>query len=155
AIVSGGNHGLLDGGGYLMGALIPGQLRFRVGASEQSSGGYLYNSTTREMEDNQYRVGGNFSIFYTPAPDLEVGFISTVQKYQDGGARLNSLAAPDPYTVASDVPGRQIRTTDMQALRVAYKGAGYQFLSVTTRRNWKLDPYQFDLDFTALPGNDT
>src|SRR5882672_970625 len=154
ATADGGNHGLLNAGGYLMGALVPGQLRFRIGATEQSSGGYLYNSTHREREDDQYRIGGNFSLFYTPTPDWDMGFISSVQKYQDGGSRLNSLFAPDPYTVSSDVAGRMERSTDMQALRVGFKGAGYQVLSVTTRRSWSLDPYQFDLDFTAAPGND-
>jgi iron complex outermembrane receptor protein len=149
----GGNYGQLNSGGYLMGALIPGQLRFRVGVSEQTSGGVIYNDFRREQEDNQQRVGGNFSVFYTPTPDWEVGFISSVQKYQDGGARMNSLTAADPYVVSSDYPGRMIRNTDMEALRVATKQSGVQILSVTARRNYNLSPYEFDLDFSPFPGN--
>jgi iron complex outermembrane receptor protein len=149
----GGNHGMINTGGYLMGALIPGQLRFRVGVDEESFGGVVYNSFQRKMDDSIYRVGGNFSVFYTPTPDWDIAFVSDVHKYQNGAPRENSLFAPDPYVSSSDVVGRTNLLTDQEALRVGYKVSGLQFLSVTARRSFDIDPADLDLDFTSAPGS--
>jgi iron complex outermembrane receptor protein len=149
----GGNHGMINTGGYLMGALVPGELRFRVGVDEEMFGGVIYNSFYRKMDDSIYRVGGNFSMFYTPTKDLDIDFVSDVHKYQNGAPRENSLAAPDPYVSSSDFQGRTNLLTDQEALRVGYKMQGLQFLSVTTRRSFNIDPADVDLDFTSTPGS--
>jgi iron complex outermembrane receptor protein len=149
----GGNHGLLNSGGYLMGALLPGELRFRFAADEEMFGGVIHNSTFRKMDDSIYRVGGNFSLFYTPTPNWDIAFVSDVHKYQNGAPRENSLFAPDHYETSSDFQGRTNLLTDQEALRVGYKMSGIQLLSVTTRRSFNIDPADVDLDFTSTPGS--
>jgi iron complex outermembrane receptor protein len=149
----GGNHGTINSGGYLMGALIPGELRFRVGADQAMYGGSIYNSLYRKMDDTVYRVGGNFSLFYTPTPDWDIAFVSDVHKYQNGAPRENAIDAPDPYVSSSDFQGRTNLLTDQQALRVATKMDHLQFLSVTSRRSFNIDPADVDLDFSSTPGN--
>jgi iron complex outermembrane receptor protein len=150
----GGNHGMLNTGGYLMGALIPGELRFRVGVDEEMFGGVIYNSFYRKMDDSIYRIGGNFSVFYTPTPDWDIAFVSDVHKYQNGAPRENAIDAPDHYVTSSDFQGRTNLLTDQEALRIGYKAAEHlQFLSVTSRRSFNIDPADVDLDFSSTPGN--
>jgi iron complex outermembrane receptor protein len=149
----GGNHGLINTGGYMMGALIPGELRFRVGVSEESFGGVIHNSATHRFDDTLYRVGGNFSVFYTPTPNWDIAVVSEVRKFEDGAPRENKITAPDPYVVSSDFPGRTDLMTDQEALRVGYKSGDLQFLSVTARRDFNINPADIDLDFTQTPGN--
>jgi iron complex outermembrane receptor protein len=153
AFAEGGNHGMLNAGGYLTGALVPGQLRFRFAADEESFGGVIHNNFYRKMDDSILRVGGNFSVFYTPTPDWDIGFISDVHKYQNGAPRENSLFAPDHYETSSDFQGRTNLLTDQEAIRVGYKMNNIQFLSVTTRRSFNIDPADVDLDFTSTPGS--
>ncbi|HXX94265.1 MAG TPA: TonB-dependent receptor, partial [Planctomycetota bacterium] len=142
----GGNHGLVNSGGYLMGALIPGQLRFRVGVSEEDFGGVVYNQATRRFDDTLYRAGGNFALFYTPDARWDIAFESTVHKYEDGAPRQNLLSTPDRYTYDVGFAGKTNLMTDMEALRVGYKLPGIQILSVTARRNFNIAPADVDLD---------
>ena len=41
------------------------------------------------------------------------------------------------------------------SLRIKNSGESFDFLSVTYGRNWKLNPYHFDLDFSPNPGSES
>lgn len=127
-------------------------LGFRIGGRYDSRDGYLRNPLTGERVDDQDHWGVNGGLFWKPAPGWEVSLTAAYDEFDNGAPRLVSLDRTTGfYTVTSDTAGRQNLTTDNEALRVSYDGSGWKFLSVTSRRNWDLDPYVADLDFTAIP----
>jgi len=127
-------------------------LGFRLGGQWESRDGYLTNPLTGEQVDDFEHWGLNGGLFWKPAAGWDVSFTAGYDEFDGGAPRLVSLHRMDGfYSVTSDTPGEQHLVTDNQALRVAYEADTWKFLSVTSRRNWDLDPYKADLDFTALP----
>ncbi len=143
--------------GHLMGPLTSdGSLGFRLGGQYDERDGYLKNPFTGDRPDSERHWGANGGLFWKPSQDLEISLTGSYDKYNDGAPRLTSLGRTTGfYTVTSDVPGEQKRNMDNEALRIAYEGSDYRFLSVTAHRRFNLDPYTTDLDFTAVPGGFT
>jgi iron complex outermembrane receptor protein len=148
-----GNHDSYSANAAFAAPLVEKALAVRLGAGWAQNDGYLKNGFLGGPADEQERYGGHLAAFWTPDARWDVSVTLAGDRYDDGAPRLNSLSAPDPYVVNSDVPGRLGLETDMQALRVAYRAEGVDFLAVTARRRWDADPYEFDLDFSPLPGN--
>lgn len=138
--------------GYLMGAIVPDVLGFRIGAAHDSHEGYLKNTATGLGVDHQQHRGINSGLFYTPAPFWEINATISYDEYNDGAPRLTSLDRSGGfYTVSSNVAGKQERRVNNEAIRVSYDDDNVRFLSVTSHRGFALDPYTIDLDFTAAP----
>lgn len=127
-------------------------LGFRFGGQWEERDGYLHNPMTGERVDSYEHWGLHGGLFWKPAPGWEVSLTAAWDEHDGGAPRLTSLDAPVGfYEVTSDTRGRQHLTTDNQALRLSYEADTWKFLSVTSRRNWDLDPYVADLDFSAFP----
>lgn len=137
--------------GWLMGPIVGEELGFRIGGQYDSRDGYLWNPILKDHVDDQEHWGVNGGLFWKPARGWEVSLTASYDDYNDGAPRLTSLDRNDFYEVNSNVRGEQKRQTDNEALRVSYEAEKWKFLSVTSRRNWDLDPYIADLDF--LPSN--
>lgn len=146
-----GSYESHDFDGWLMGPLVKDTLFFRVGGQFDSREGYLWNPDTKDHVDDQEHWGVNAGLFWKPAEGWEISLTAGYDEYHDGAPRLTSLDRKNFYEVRSDVVGEQHRVVDNQALRVAYENEDWKFLSVTSRRNWDLDPYITDLDFTPDP----
>lgn len=149
-----GSYESLDANAYVMGPLVEDKLYLKLGGSYSERNGYLYNPTLQTHVDDQEHASGSGTLYWRPGPGWEVRLSANVDKFDDGAPRLNPLAG-DPYRVNSDVRGEARQRSDSQALRVSYEGDHYNFLSVTSRRHWEMDPYIFDLDFGPFPGNDS
>ena len=57
----------------------------------------------------------------------------------------------NPFKVQSNFHGKTKQFIDTGALKIRYLAKAFEVLSVTARRNWKLDPYKHDLDLTSAP----
>lgn len=146
-----GSYEVHDAEGYLMGPIVNDVLHFRLGGQFDSRQGYLYNPVLNKRADDQEHWGLQGGLFWEPADGWEVSLTGGYDEFNDGAPRLTSLDRSDFYEVESDVDGAQHRTVDHQALRIAYESDSWRFLSVTSRRNFDLDPYLTDLDFTRDP----
>jgi len=147
-----GSFGARRAEGWVV-APLPGEtgsFRFRTAFDE--SDGYLTNPTFGRTTDFLESRVFDGAVFLNVGPDWEVGLIVGGGTQDDGAPRLTSLDRTTGfYTVTSDVAGEMSREFDHQALRVAYEGDDFRFLSVTSRRYHEMLPTTNDLDFTSVP----
>ncbi len=150
-----GSYESFMGDGMVMGPLVEDVLYLKLGGSHSQRNGFLYNSTLGTHPDDQQHTSGSGTLYWRPGPGWEVRLSAAADQFDDGDVRLTPLGADDPFEVASDVHGESKQRSNSQALRIAYEGDAYTFLSVTSRREWELDPYHFDLDLGPFPGNES
>ena len=140
---------------YIMGPLNDdNSLSFRVGGHYFERDGYLTNPFLGISPDNQDHLSGAGSIYWNISDNWEISLSASYDDYNDGASRLTSLAS-DPFVLNSDIRGSSQQSAESQSLRMAYENDTLKFLSVTSRRNWEMSPYYFDLDFSPNPGNDS
>ncbi|NCG28133.1 MAG: TonB-dependent receptor [Verrucomicrobiales bacterium] len=140
---------------YIMGPLNDDNtLSFRLGGQYFERDGYLNNSLLGISPDNQEHRSGAGSIYWKLSDNWEISLSASYDNYDDGISRLTSLGS-DPFTLNSDVRGSSQQDAQSQSLRMSYESDELNFLSVTSRRNWEISPYHFDLDFSPNPGNDS
>lgn len=149
-----GSYEAFNADGYVMGPIVQDQLYIKFGGSFSKRNGYLYNPTLATHPDDQQHASGSGTIYWRPGPGWEVRVSGTFDQFDDGAPRLTPLAG-DPYETTANVHGTSNQRANSQAIRVTYENSDYKFLSVTSRRNWEIDPYAFDLDFGPFPGNDS
>ena len=150
-----GNYDTKSLDSYIMGPLNDdNSLSFRIGGQYFERDGYLTNSLLGISPDNQEHISGAGSIYWNLSDNWEISLSASYDNYDDGISRLTSLSG-DPFTLNSDVRGSSKQNAQSQSLRMSYQGDELNFLSVTSRRNWEISPYHFDLDFGPNPGNDS
>jgi len=150
-----GNYDTRSLDSYIMGPLNDdNSLSFRLGGQYFERDGYLTNSLLGISPDNQEHVSGSGSIYWNLSDNWEISLSASYDNYDDGISRLTSLSG-DPFTLNSDVRGSSKQNAQSQSLRMSYQSDELNFLSVTSRRNWEISPYHFDLDFGPNPGNDS
>ncbi len=88
---------------------------------------------------------------WTPDDNWDVRVTATADRFNDG-IGLVSLAG-DPRQTMSDFPGTLKEGVNGESLRISREGSGLALTSVTTRRDFQLDPFRFDIDFNPITGN--
>ena len=141
--------------GNLMGPLNDeNTISYRLGFNHYESDGIIYNPFLGVSSDTKDQQSFNGTIYFNPNDDLEISLSASFDDFDDGSHRLTPLSG-DPFTLSSDVLGSSIQETETLSLRVKNSGDSIDFLSVTSGRNWDLNPYYFDLDFSSNPGNES
>ena len=136
---------------YVNGALIEDKLFFTLGGSYAQSDGYLYNSFLNNTPDNEAHLSGRASLIWKPTPFWDISLIVQGEDYQDGNPHITSINSVNPLEIQSGENGKLEQSSNMEALRINYEKEGFQFLSVTSRRDWELNPFLIDGDFTPIP----
>ncbi len=141
--------------GNLMGPLNENNtISYRLGFNHYESDGFIYNPFLGVPSDTKDQQSFNGTIYFNPNDNLEISLSASFDDFDDGSSRLVPLSG-DPYILSSDILGSSIQETETMSLRVKKMGDSIDFLSVTSGRNWDLDPYYFDLDFSSNPGNES
>ena len=148
--VEGGNYDYLAVNGNISGPLVQNQLAFSLAGAYSKRNGFLENVFLHTRPDNQEYSGGRGSLVWTPSNAWNISFTGSVDSFDDGTGRVVLLDA-EPFTVQSDLHGETKQFIDTEALKIRYLAEAYEVLSVTARRNWKLDPRTQDLDLTSAP----
>jgi len=73
-----------------------------------------------------------------------------VHNNRDGVQRFVSLAG-DPFEVAFDFDGRTRIQGDIEALRIARVFNDVRLIAISSRRDWRLSPYEADFDYSPEP----
>src|SRR5262249_23046574 len=84
--------------------------------------------------------------------DWEVALTAAGEDINDGSQRIVPLSGK-PFQTASDFDGTTDINANSQALRIAHAEPGFTVTSITARRDWELDPFTLDIDFSPVPGN--
>lgn len=148
-----GSYDLIEGDGYIMGPLVKDKLFLKLGGGYAERDGYLKNTTLRNRPDEQEHQSALGALIWKPNDRWDVTLSGSWDQFRDGAHRLTPLAG-NPFHTNANLKGQSDQDSNSQALRVKYQGRDVDFLSVTSRRRWQLDPYFFDLDFSPAPAAD-
>ena len=141
--------------GSLMGPLNDeNTISYRLGISHYERDGVLNNPFLNIAPDFQDHLSYSGSLYWNPNDNLEISLSASFDDFNDGAHRLTPLGQ-DPFTLNSDIVGSSIQESESMSLRIKNSGEFFDFLSVTYGRNWKLNPYHFDLDFSPNPGSES
>lgn len=141
--------------GSLMGPLNDeNTISYRLGISHYERDGVLNNPFLNIAPDFQDHLSYSGSLYWNPNDNLEISLSASFDDFNDGAHRLTPLGQ-DPFTLNSDIVGSSIQESESMSLRIKNSGESFDFLSVTYGRNWKLNPYHFDLDFSPNPGSES
>ena len=139
--------------GTLMGPLNDeNTISYRLGVNHYERDGFLFNPFLGTSPDHKNQLSFNGSIFFNPNDNLEISVSASLDDFNDGAHRLTPLTG-DPFIVSSDVAGESKQESESFSLKINNRGDLIDFLSVTSSKNWELNPYVFDLDFSSNPGN--
>lgn len=132
------------------GALINDELYFNIGGTYKQREGFLYNEFLNITPDNVENFSGNMALTWIPNQNLEIRLSAGLEDFDFGASRFVRLDSTDFYTVNSNDEEQLQQRSDYQALRVAYQFKDSELLSVSSRKTWKMQPREADLDLTPV-----
>ena len=135
----------------VQGPLVKGALNLSLTGQYSTSDGFIQNTFLQSHADEREGFNGRASMRWTPNDNWDVRFTATADRFNDG-IGLVSLAG-NPRQTRSDFPGELDEGVNSQSLRIGGAWSGVELTSVTARRDFHLDPFKFDLDFSPLTGN--
>jgi iron complex outermembrane receptor protein len=113
--------------------------------------GYLRNVFRGTRPDYENHVAGRVVARLLLRSDLEIVASVAVHNSRDGVQRFVPLEGDDPFEVEFDFDGRTRIQGDSEALRVAQTFGDVRLISITSRRDWRLSPYEADFDYSPVP----
>ncbi len=138
------------------GPLRPDQLYFGVSGMWENNEGYMINAETDEDDAGEMkRYNGRFTLRHTPSDAFSVSLVADAMKNEDKIGVYRFETGPyitDPYTVRHEQTDWSDENGNGQALKIKYQGSGFEFLSVTGRRDY-VNNNQQDYDCTSDPMN--
>lgn len=129
------------------------QFGFSLSGYYSRRDGFLHNGLLNTRPDYQDALAGRFALHWKPTEQLEVQFIVSGQSFDDGAQAFTNTDST-PLEIEHSFGGVTQATSDVQALRIRYSGDDAIFTSISARRDFRLDPASFDLDFSSVPGID-
>ncbi|TBR60653.1 ligand-gated channel [Westiellopsis prolifica IICB1] len=128
----------------LSNAVIPDKLGFRFAGVYSGRDGLVDNVFLDRTVGERSQLVGRAQFLWTPTPEWNVSF-NTYANYTDSG---NPTFVPrnsdDPFKSEQTVDGHARVSSDTQALKVNYDGAGFQVTSITARRFTNQDNFLGD-----------
>jgi iron complex outermembrane receptor protein len=112
--------------------------------------GYLHNTFLDTHPDYQNHVAGRLLARLVFSRDWEVTASVEVHNNRDGVQRFVALAG-DPFDVRFDFDGRTRIQGDIEALRVTRVFGNVRVIMISSRRDWRLNPYEADFDYSSEP----
>ena len=112
--------------------------------------GFLHNTFLDTHPDYQNHVAGRFLARLAPNTEWDVTASVEVHNNRDGVQRFVSLAG-DPFEVAFDFDGRTRIQGDIEAIRISRTFGEVRAVAISSRRDWRLSPYEADFDYSAEP----
>lgn len=136
---------------YIDGALIPDKVFFSIGGSYASSDGYIRNNFLQNTPDNEEHVSGHATLFWKPTSGWEVSLIVNGDDFKDDNPHITSLNSRSHLSLQADQIGKLEQNANTTAFKIDYKKNDFRFLSVTSRRDWQLNPFFLDIDLSSTP----
>jgi iron complex outermembrane receptor protein len=133
------------------GALIKDKLFFNLSGVYQTSTGFLNNNFLHNHPDDQENFSGQAALTWKPTTAWDIRLNLSKDDFNYGSPRFVRVDSPLRYTTNSDVPEQLKQSADSQSLRIAHESDNYKWVSITSRRSWRMSPFLIDLDLTSAP----
>ncbi len=130
-------------------AVLPDKLFFRLAGIYKARDGIVENTFLDRKVGEKNGVAGRAEILWTPSREWNVSFNMTANADDDGSPIFTQRNTSNPFKVAQDFEGFYRLDNNTQALKIAYDGAGFRAVSVTTRRSTQ-QSFATESDFTEF-----
>ncbi|WP_324171831.1 TonB-dependent receptor [Sulfurimonas sp.] len=132
------------------GAIIKDKLYGGVSVNHYEKDGFLKDKVTGKILDDRQRDSGKINLRYTPTDKLDISFINSIMKLNDGGARWG-MANQTRNDISSDVESYNKSKIINSSLKIKYDISNYSFLESVTTRRFFHNASLGDWDFTNDP----
>jgi len=149
--VSMGSYDSANANLLLAGPLADGLVLAKIEGSYLTRDGFLENVFLGTRPDFQERGFARGTLRITPARDWDFVFSVEIHRARDGVQRFVPLFAPDPFRVAFDFDGRTDIQGNVESLTISHQVEAGRLTFITSHREWNLDPYEADLDYSPAP----
>lgn len=149
--VAGGNYDFASARVLAAGPVVAGRVFAKFEAGYLTRDGFLENTLLATRPDFQEHVFARATLRLAPAKDWEVVFSAEVHDARDGVQRFVPLFAPDPFRVAFDFDGRTNIRGDIESVAVSRALDIGRLTFISSHRDWNLDPYEADFDYSPAP----
>lgn len=131
-------------------AVLPDKLFFRFAGIYKARDGIVENTFLDRKVGEKNGLAGRAETLWTPSSEWSVSFNVTANADDDGSPIFTQRDTSNPFKIAQDFDGFYRLDNNTQALlKIAYDGAGFRAVSVTTRRSTK-QSFATESDFTEF-----
>ena len=146
-----GSYDLFAAQAHAGGPLIADKLFASINVSHLQRGGYLHNTFRDTHPDDVNQTAARVALRFVPSKEWKIDLVSEIHHSDDGVQRFVPLASDDPFEVAFDFDGRTRIDGDVQAIKISREDTNGRWFSITSRRHWRLHPYEADFDYSPAP----
>jgi iron complex outermembrane receptor protein len=134
-----------------MGPVVKDKLYLSLAGGYADTAGWVDNVELDQRADDQEAWRGRGELVWKPDESWEVSLLGGMEKFDDG-IRIVKLSG-DPYKVHSDAESLSKAESNFQAAKISKVFDTFSLTSITSRRDYKIDPLTLDLDLTPTAGN--
>lgn len=117
--------------------------------------GWVKNDYDGQWVDDKQNFSGRGKIRFTPTEDLDITFMASFIKFNEGTFSMYGYPGYDDRHVNTNKPGYNHSWIDDQALNIKYNiNSNWTVTSISTRRMTDAD-YKIDYDFSTMDGYET
>lgn len=145
-----GSYDLMSGGVLAM-APVNSMAFAKIEAGYLRRDGFLENVVLGTHPDFLEHFFARGALRLAPAKDWELNFGVEIHDARDGVQRFVPLFAPDPFRVAFDFDGRTNIRGNIEAFTLSHSLEGSRLTFITSHRDWTLEPYEADFDYSPAP----
>lgn len=146
-----GNYNMWNSHAFVSAPILPNVAFVKFEGNYFSRDGFLENTFRDTRPDFQQHAFERITLRVMPAPDWEIALSAEFHQINDGVQRFVPLSAPDPFRVHFDFDGRTDISGNVESLRISHAMDGAQLTLITSRRDWSLNPYEADFDYSPVP----
>jgi iron complex outermembrane recepter protein len=139
------------GDALVSGAIVSNILFAKLEGGYLSRDGYLENTFLDTRPDFQQHAFGRIQLRLVPTPEWEIDLSGEAHYIRDGVQRFVPLSSPDPFRVTFDFDGKTNIDGNIEALRIIRTLDNVRLALITSWREWALDPYTADFDYSRVP----
>jgi outer membrane receptor protein involved in Fe transport len=151
ASAAAGSYDFASVQGLAAGPVVANKVFAKFEAGYLMRDGFLENTFLGTRPDFLEHLFARTTLRLTPARDWEIVFSGEIHDARDGVQRFVPLFAPDPFKVAFDFDGRTDIKGNVEALILSHTLDIGRLTFITSHRDWSLDPYEADFDYSPAP----
>lgn len=146
-----GSQDSWNGNALVSGPIQQNFLFAKIEGGYLSRDGYLENTFRGTRPDYQQHTFGRVQLRMVATAEWEISFSAEGHLLRDGVQRFVPLSSPDPFRIVFDFDGHTNIGGNVEALRIVHTFESARMTSITSWREWTLNPYTADFDYSSLP----
>ncbi len=118
------------------GPLLKDRFYFGIAGKHYEKDGFIENTKQGGHTDDREHNFGKLNLRFTPSDNLDISFISSKLKRDDGDNAVNGVQGEN-RKISTDIMGYDESESTSHALKISYDFNNYRFESITTQRTFE------------------